>query len=121
MNLLVETIKVLKDNGFNESDVVWVGCSKFKSTWENFKEVANVEYDEGFGSPEVAEDLIVMGNKFWLERHEYDGSEWWECKCLDFVKPTVERKFDALTVGQAERLGRNVSCGWESLSRINGM
>jgi len=48
--------------------------------WENFKEVANVEYDSGFGSPQVAEDLIIMGSDFWLERHEYDGSEWWEYK-----------------------------------------
>ena len=56
--------------------------------WENFKEVANVEYDSGFGSPQVAEDLIIMGSDFWLERHEYDGSEWWEYKNKELFEPT---------------------------------
>ena len=29
---------------------------------------------------EVAEDLVVVGDNWWIERHEYDGNEWWEYK-----------------------------------------
>jgi hypothetical protein len=26
--------------------------------------------------------IIVVGKDWWLERHEYDGSEWWEFKTM---------------------------------------
>ena len=40
--------------------------------------LADVEYDDGFGGQTVAKDLLVVGDGWWLERNEYDGSEWWE-------------------------------------------
>lgn len=79
-NLLFETIEKLAENGKGLSDVVWFGCKEFEITSEQFIELANRNYDSGYGSPEVAEDLLVVGTDFWLERHEYDGSEWWEYK-----------------------------------------
>lgn len=86
-NLLNETIKVLKANGKTEEDVLWCGAEEFGYfDWTDFKTLANVEYDEGFGGSEVAIELIVVGADFWLERHEYDGSEWWEFKSMP-VKP----------------------------------
>ena len=33
---------------------------------------------------------MVVGNNWWLERHEYDGSEWWEYKQFP-VKPEETR------------------------------
>lgn len=80
INLWKETIEVLNRYGKNEADIIWVGGTDFRITLENFKTVADKEYDNGFGAPEVATDLIVVGKDFWLERHEYDGSEWWEYK-----------------------------------------
>lgn len=121
MNLLKETLSKLEKNGKSKNDVLWVGCSDFKTTWENFEAISNTEYDSGYGAPEVAEDLIVMGKDFWLERHEYDGSEWWEFKSKDILEPTEMRAIDAVTIGQATKLGRGVSCGWESLASINGI
>ena len=44
----------------------------------------------GFGGAEVNENLFVVGADWWLERHEYDGSEWWEFKTLP-TKPPLER------------------------------
>ena len=79
-NLLKETLEVLKENGKTPEDVEWVGCKEFWFTWKDFEEVANVEYYNSYGAAEVAEDLIVVGNNWWLERHEYDGAEWWEYK-----------------------------------------
>ena len=28
----------------------------------------------------MAEDLVVVGDNWWIERRDYDGSEWWEYK-----------------------------------------
>lgn len=81
-NLLDETIETLKINGKTEKDVLWVGCNNFYTTWEHFKSVADIEYDEGFGGQQIATDLLVVGDNWWLERGEYDGSEWWEFKEL---------------------------------------
>ena len=93
MNLLQETIAKLKEENKYESDVLW--CGKIKSgkwdfedqnvgyfTWEEFEVLADKHYDSGFGSPEVNEYLIIVGKDWWLERHEYDGSEWWEYKTM---------------------------------------
>ena len=92
VNFLEETIECLHDNGRTEVDVLWVGRDYvkysspnrerivYKSTWEDFCSKANYEYDNGYGSRMIPNDLIVVGKDFWLERHEYDGSEWWEFK-----------------------------------------
>lgn len=82
MNLLEETIAVLKDYRKTPADVYWVGSSvsTYKTSWENFAAIANVIYDDGWGSAEVSQALIIVGNTWWLERGEYDGSEWWEYK-----------------------------------------
>ncbi|WP_421354963.1 hypothetical protein [Streptococcus suis] len=45
------------------------------------KKVAKkTNYDSGYGSANVATDLVVVGKNWWLERGEYDGSEWWNYK-----------------------------------------
>lgn len=82
MNLLKETIDVLKDNNKNPEDVLWVGDKTLFFTWEHFARIADKEYDDGFGGEEVLTQLLVVGNDWWLERHSYDGSEWWEFKSL---------------------------------------
>jgi len=103
-NLLKETLDFLKSNNKKESDILYCCGDNFKFTWENFKNVSNVDYDSGFGSPEVALDLKIVGNNFWLERHEYDGSEWWEFK--EFPNYDNEEYFTvkAVTSREADRL-----------------
>jgi len=34
-------------------------------------------YDPGFGN-QMVRGIIVFDNQSWLERKEYDGSEWWQ-------------------------------------------
>lgn len=83
MNLLEETIEVLHKNGKSTHSVSWCGSEKYGwFYWETFAELADREYDNGFGGQEVAVDLLVVGVDWWLERHEYDGSEWWEFKTV---------------------------------------
>lgn len=98
INLLEETIQCLEENGKSENDVFWVaveydksGNPLYKSTWEDFKEAANFEYDNGYGGARIPDNLIVVGKDFWLERHEYDGAEWWEFKTMP-KEPKEEKK-----------------------------
>lgn len=104
-NLLKETIEILNKNGRVEEDVLWVGRGFYvvsypwrtnkltKNTWDYFKKHADFLYDNGFGGEEIPLDLIVVGKDFWLERHSYDGSEWWEFKTIP-VEPDMVVDFD---------------------------
>ena len=106
-NLLNETIEYLEGHGKTISDIKWVGCRDFWIDISQFLELANVEYDDGYGAPEVATDLIVVGDGWWIERHEYDGSEWWEFKTLPQM-PMEKRTIRTLVGG----------C-WDSLRGLN--
>lgn len=78
MTLWEETLADLKMEGLNWDDVLWVGTSEWVIPKEDFKWLANVYYNKGYGSAEVAADLVVVTPYGWLSRREYDGSEWWE-------------------------------------------
>ena len=120
-NLLKETIEDLKANGKTPKDVLWIGTSKHAFTWHDFETVAKLaDYDSGFGSQKVASDLMVVGPDFYMDRHEYDGSERWDYHSVP-KKPDAWIKPKALTVNQAEENGLDVSCGWEDLATINGL
>ena len=85
-NLLKETKSLVRGR-----PVLWCGSPDWGwFTWEEFCELADREYDAGYGGEEVAEDLIVVGDDCWLERHSYDGAEWWEEKKMP-VKPKGHR------------------------------
>lgn len=80
-NLWEETIEVLKDHGKTFDGVRFIQGNDFKITKENFENVAKkTNYDSGYGSADVATDLVVVGKNWWLERGEYDGAEWWDYK-----------------------------------------
>lgn len=90
-NLLAETLALLKFHGLTPVDVRWVGGrpatwgepkSSFLGSWKDFAALADFEYDAGYGGEEINTNLKVVGGDWWLERHEYDGSEWWEFKRL---------------------------------------
>lgn len=109
-NLLKETEEILKQNDIEITDILWIGSSKddFYIPLEHALELMNVEYHSGFGAPEIAEDLIVVGKNWWLERHEYDGSEWWEFKHMP-TKPTESKTLNHVAGGK-----------WNTLNEING-
>jgi len=81
MNLLKETLHDITQSGHTPADIVFIGSERtgHSCTWDEFQVLANIEYDNGFGSQEVADDLIIVfsdGSK--MRRREYDGSENWE-------------------------------------------
>ena len=119
MNLLEETIGMLRKNGKAQEDVDWVGNNNIWFTWRDFAKVADTEYDDGFGGEEVSMDLLVVGKDFWLERHSYDGSEWWEFKRIP-IYPRKYRVPVALTEGQAEEHGVRYPSSYRGLGNLNG-
>lgn len=44
-----------------------------------FIDATDVEYDTGFGGQELF-GYVMFSDESWMERGEYDGSEWWEFK-----------------------------------------
>ena len=81
-NLLEETKEKLADCHKTPKDVLWIGTSDGSEaiTWEEFEQIANFDYDSGYGTAEIRLDLVVVGRDWWLERYEYDGAEWWVYK-----------------------------------------
>ncbi len=109
-NLLEETREGIRSSGRTVYDVAWVGSDdgEYSISWEEFEEIANVNYDSGFGGAEVAKDLVVVfrdGSNMW--RGEYDGSEWWE-----YSKP-IRRQMETKTFTKI------VGGLWPDLKQLN--
>ncbi len=87
-NLLKETIEDIENSGHTITDITFIGTEDgYSCTWDEFKELADKDYNSGFGAAEVASDLIIVfndGGKMW--RSEYDGSENWDYS-TPFVMP----------------------------------
>lgn len=78
-NLWEETVRVLGRHDLDfDRDVVQVQTADGYVEKELFKMMAMAtNYDSGYGSAEIRMDLAIIGKDWWLERREYDGSEWW--------------------------------------------
>lgn len=97
MTLKNETLEIMKENNKSVKDIdfictvnrdkmpipVYVNIKKF------FEEAKDESYYDGFGGNCANLELkIVFKDGTWLERHEYDGSEWWEYKSTP-IKPVI--------------------------------
>ena len=114
-NLLEETLERMKGVGLGPEDIVFIGSADNEysmSGWREFEALADVEYDDGYGAPEVATDLEIRfqdGTHF--VRAEYDGSEWWEA-VIPRVNPESSTKpITRLTVTPRE-------IGWVTLAEM---
>jgi len=121
VNLLEETLEVLKKYGKSPKDVKWVGSKdgKYAITWSEFKKIADVIYDNGCGSQEVAKDLVVVGEDWWLERCECDGSEWWEFKTLPVRQPEAIKFTKVLIISFARNLDEINQLTMTTLEKID--
>jgi hypothetical protein len=54
-------------------------CNYTNEDWETFLKSIDFNYDSGYGGQELFGTLWLEDGT-WLERGEYDGSEWWEYK-----------------------------------------
>ena len=94
MNLLIETVEILRENGKTLLDIKWSGT--LNDEYEcNPQELLDVNYNNRYGRQEIPSNFILVGNDFWLERHEYDGAEWWEYKELP-SRPSAKKAIEKL-------------------------
>lgn len=88
-NLYNEIVSDLKNKNKTVDDISWIGTIEKLYDTEKFLSLAKkINYDPGYGGEEISQDLLIVGKDFWLERHEYDGSEWFEYKTLP-SKPVI--------------------------------
>lgn len=93
MNLWKETVAKLAKHRKTVEDIKFVQTKKGRI--ENFEELAKkINYNNGYGGHKIDLSLVIVGDDWWLERAEYDGSEWFEFKqqpkSLEFVKHELE-------------------------------
>lgn len=81
MTLLTETLSFMEKFHLGPASVEFVMSDQGICTWAEFVQLAaDLEYDSGYGLPQIDISLCIVGRDWWLERAEYDGSEWWEFK-----------------------------------------
>jgi len=115
MNLLKETLEALKHYNKKESEIIWIGSDngEYVITWNKFKDIAkNINYNSGYGGQEIAVDLVIVGNNWWLSRGEYDGSEWWEFNTIP-----IKAREPNIIIKEFNKVKGDSS--WESLELIN--
>jgi len=87
-NLFNEIIECLKEHNLTWADVQWVGTNQYTFSIGHFRNIAlDINYNNEYGIQEINPNLKIVGSDWWLERHEYDGSEWWEFKTMP-IKPS---------------------------------
>ena len=99
MNFLEETMNALeyKKKSIKDVKFVMIGVTDFETgnvengyiDKDEFFSNIDFEYDSGYGTSNINDFLKLVGDDWWLERHEYDGSEWWEFKILP-TKPIMQ-------------------------------
>ena len=121
MNLKEETLEVLHNNGKHKEDVKYVCGEDFQISLGQFWELSDTEYNSFYGAPEIATDLTLIGDDFWMTRGEYDGSEWWDFHTMPDTAGMPIRKITALSVRQYNAIcnPKYGKIGWETLSELN--
>lgn len=123
-NLLTETLEYLKECNISEEDILWVGTTEVKFTWGAFKTVADTLYDFTGKDWEVATDLMIVGDGWWLQRKEEIDDIFerpingWEYHCVP-EEPEFSINLKALTTHQAKELGL-YSEDYPDLCSLNG-
>lgn len=63
------------------NDIKYISIENRAVDIDAFLETAkDIEYDAGYGGIEINGSLMIIGEDWWLERVEYDGSEWFTYK-----------------------------------------
>ena len=90
INAQQELLQVLNSIKKNQSDISWrlVYTADYSEVSEAFTSIDQLDfsYDSGYGTQKLF-GVVYFNDNTWLERGEYDGSEWWE----HITTPTLEQ------------------------------
>lgn len=109
INLLEETTNFLRNHGHVLENIKycvidnWFQNSSLYAVIDDdnisqLKQMLNVNYDNGYGMSEITRKLKLCGKDFWIERAEYDGSEWWEYKTMPDIHQMKEVKLNRIRI-----------------------
>lgn len=78
------------DDEVETTDVsVTLGLGYTKADYDLFIKMLDVEYDDGYGGQELF-GTIWLKDGTWMDRGEYDGSEWWEHQTCPKIPEELE-------------------------------
>lgn len=116
MNFQRETLEAIERSRHTIEDVMFIGSSDgmYRMTMDKFLQVSDFEYDDGYGSPKIAQDLIIyFKDKTYITREEYDGAEWWQINNVNVYSEDDDYvDFDKLKVNPRQ-------IGWKTVEEIN--
>ena len=85
----VKCISIKDVRSWNNSKTIVLKVGYTQKDYEEFLEKLNYEYDRGYGSQEL-EGIVWLSDGTWIDRGEYDGSEWWIYqKCPDITDDLI--------------------------------
>ena len=89
-NARQELLTILDNIDKTPSDISWmlVYTADYSDISEAFTSIDQLDftYDSGYGTQKLF-GVVFFNNNTWLERGEYDGSEWWDY----ITTPTLEQ------------------------------
>jgi hypothetical protein len=87
------TFDTIRDEGSHKLNPLYT-----TEEYNNFLEFLDYDYDSGYGGQNLY-GVIYCEDGVWLQRGEYDGSEWWDI----FKYPDMRESFDESFVIKYER------------------
>ena len=79
------------DNTYTQKEPILLKEGHTPAEYEEFLAKLDFKYDSGYGMQEVDGTVWLMEEGAWLERGEYDGSEWWIYKVCPAVPKTLKK------------------------------
>ena len=79
------------DNTYTQKEPILLKEGYTPAEYEEFLAKLDFKYDSGYGMQEVDGRVWLMEEGTWLERGEYDGSEWWIYKVCPVVLKTLKK------------------------------
>ena len=77
----IKFAKIAFEPNFNEFEEFFLPSNRTEEQEKDFINFLDREYDNDYGAQHLF-GIIVFKDNSWVERHEYDGSEWWETKVV---------------------------------------
>lgn len=111
-NFLNETINALNRHNLVLEDAKYIGSDDIQLTVEQFKQIANVKYNNCYYFINMPNDIMIHFDDYIFYRHAPDWKDkdtrQWECICTKYSKDT---KF--AEISESHNLNTNISSNKE--------
>ena len=77
--LVIKCANIIKQDIGEDDIIINLKCNYTIEEYNNFLELLNFEYNPSFGYNYIIGNIWCLDNT-WIDREEYDGSEWWNHK-----------------------------------------